>query len=505
MSEGISETVIEAPQNKFLDRAGLRGFPWVPAIVLYTISYGWFWNVRNSYWNDDWRGFVAPSVDNVDWNIFGFAPWIFFNNDLFNVVGPSWMRLAIFLFFFASGLFVYAISCSFLKLTQFERVSIVLLFLLLPFNTVRITLMTFHYSQAHFYFFLGWYLLAISKKTSMFLLACLLFFLSFQMHSLVLFFVLPLLYFLSQLRTDKNLEFKSRLAVLTALPILYVIGRTLFWSSTTSYHSFSLMDIVVLIEFWAAVSAMVFLMAFIIRRFSSGSSVLIILGFFICLLGISAYVLYRKMGTREDIAIKFFMVTFARSDFDSRHLILQPLGVSLIIVGVFRLFHVRSERRQNCLLKLILSTCVLINVGFGFEYVVDYAKQQVVVEKLESIGEVSGVDEYIFADQTTFLNARGRMYRPKDWWGLVWTAYGLDAAERAEILTSCEGGEDGRFVEINGPETHWQALKNWVSNGDMGFEVTIDDSPRACKPELMQQETFSGAIPILFYFTGAKN
>jgi hypothetical protein len=152
-----------------------------------------------------------------------------------------------------------------------------------------------------------------------------------------------------------------------------------------------------------------------------------------------------------------------------------------------------------------MTTLVLFNVGFGIEYVVDYAKQQSVVEKLESNGEVAGVDEYIFADQTTFLNARGRAYRPRDWLGLVWTAYGLDVAERAKILPSCEGGEDGRFVEINGPDTHWQALKNWVSDGNMGFEVTIDDSPGSCKPELMQTERVSGVIPILFYFTGARN
>jgi hypothetical protein len=265
------------------------------------------------------------------------------------------------------------------------------------------------------------------------------------------------------------------------------------------------MDIVVLIEFWAAVLAVVFLMAFIVRRFSGCSPVLIISGFFICLLGISAYVLYGKMGTREDIAIKYLMFMFARSDFDSRHLILQPLGVSLAIVGVFRVLQTRSERLRNYFFGVLLSIFVILNVGFGFEYVVDYTKQQVLVEKLESNGEVAGVDKYMFADQTTFLNARGRLYRPKDWWGLVWTAYGLDAAERAKILPSCEGGEDGRFVEINGPDTHWQALKNLVSDGNMGFEVTIDDSPGACKPELMQIERVSGVIPILFYFTGAKN
>ena len=491
--------------QNFLDCAGLRGFPWKTAIILYTISYGWFWNVRNSYWADDWTAFVAPSVENVDWNAFGFAPWLSLNEVLFNIVGPSWMRLAIFLFFFASGLFVYAISGSFSKLTQFERSSITLLFLLLPFNTARVSLMTFHYSQAYFYFFFGWYLLAISKKTSMFLLSCPLFFLSFQMHSLVLFFVLPLLYFLRQYRSDQKMEFKSRLAVLTALPILYVVGRSLFWPSTNSYHSFSFTNIVAMVEFGVAVAIVVCLTLLIVRRWTSGSQIFISSGFFICLVGITPYVLFNKMGARLDIPAKFLMFAFARSGWDSRHLILQPLGVGLVIVGVFRVFQTRSERIRNYFFGVLLSIFVIFNVGFGFEYVVDYSKQQAVVEKLESKGQVAGFDEYMFADRSILLNARGRPVRRWDWSGLVWIAYGLDAAERARILPYCAGGEKGRFVEIDGPETHWQALKNWVSDGDMGFDVTVDDTRGACKPELMQKEIATGAIPILFYFTGAKN
>ena len=97
--------------------------------------------------NYEFRGVWVASVENIDWDSFGFAPWISKNDAISNIVGPSWMRLAIFLFFFASGLFVYAISGSFSKLTQFERSSITLLFLLLPFNTARVSLMTFHYSQ----------------------------------------------------------------------------------------------------------------------------------------------------------------------------------------------------------------------------------------------------------------------------------------------------------------------------------------------------------------------
>ena len=324
------------------------------------------------------------------------------------------------------------------------------------------------------------------------------------MHSLVIFFVLPLLYFLRQYRTDQKIAFKSRLTVLTALPILYVVGRTLFWSSTNSYHSFSLPDVFVLVEFWVAVMIAVCLTLLIVRRWSSGSQVLISLGFFISLLGISAYVLYRDLGTRQDILIRFFMFAFGRSAYEPRHLTLMPLGISLIFVGIFSVLQIRRDRPRNYLFGVLLSICVFLNLGSGFEYVVDYSKQQVVVEELVSSGRVVGVDKYLFADQTFLLNAKGRLYRPKDWWGLVWTAYGLDAAERAEIWGFCEGGENGRFVEINGPQTHWQALKNWVSDGDIGFKVTVDDTPGACKPELMQSEEVSGAIPILFYFTGVR-
>ena len=489
--------------QNFLDRAGLRGFPWKTAIILYTVSYGWFWNVRNSFWADDWTGFVAPSVESVDWNSFGFAPWLDLNVNLFNIVGPSWMRLLIFMFFFASGLFVYAISGSFSRLTQFERISIVLLFLLLPFNTARVSLMTFHYSQAYFYFFFGWYLLAISKKTSMFFLACCLFFLSFQMHSLVVFFVLPLLYFLWQLRSDRKIAFKLRLTLLTSLPILFVFGRTLFWSSTNSYHKISFEYVLTLLELSALILLVACLFLWFGKRMSNKSKLLIALGFFTSLLGISTYVLGGLMGSIDNIPLNLLVFTLSRSDWYARHLILQPLGASLIFVGILGLLHLRGEKLRNYFFGVLLSISVILNAGFGFEYVVDYSKQQAVVEKLESIGEVAGVDDYMFADDS-FMNARGRLYRPRDWWGLVWTAYGLDSAERAKILPSCDGGENGRFVEINGPDTHWQALKNWVSDGEMGFEGTVDDTPGACKPELMQQEIASGAIPILFYFTGAK-
>jgi len=379
-----------------------------------------------------------------------------------------------------------------------------LLFLLLPFNTARVSLMTFHYSQAYFYFFFGWYLLAISKKTSMFLISCPLFFLSFQMHSLVIFFALPLLYFLWRFRSNKESAFKLRFALFALLPILYIFGRTLFWSPSNSYHQIEFKNFLKQVELFVVALLALFTLLWACRNSNRDFRFLISLGFLISILGISPYVMGGFLGAIQNIILNLLVGTFGRSDWSSRHLILLPLGASLLLVGVLGLILQRGSRLKKTLFGTLLTICVFINVGFGFEYVVDYSKQQAVVDELASKGQAPGIDKYKFADQTTLLNARARSYRTRDWWGLVWTAYGLDAAERAEILTSCDGGENGRFVEINGPDTHWQALKNWVGDGDMGFEVTVDDSPGACRTEMLINQRASGAIPILFYFTGAK-
>ena len=118
---------------------------------------------------------------------------------------------------------------------------------------------------------------------------------------------------------------------------------------------------------------------------------------------------------------------------------------------------------------------------------------------------------YVFVDQASLLNARGRQYKSSTYSILLHQA--KYRGNRKNLLTNfapcnvgvdCETTRDATLVLIQGPETHWQALKNWVSDGEMGFEVTVDNTPGACKPELMQQEIASGAIPILFYFTGAK-
>ena len=494
--------------QNFLDRAGLRGFPWKTATILYTISYGWFWNVRNSYWADDSNNLRFKSDGFVDQ---GFAPWVQLNDVLFELFGPISFRVLTFLLFFLSSVFVFGVSKKVKLLEKEDQNFFVLLFLLLPVNTTRVTLMTFHYTTAYVLFFAAWYLLATFKSYRIYIVSGVLFFLSFQMHSLLVFFTLPFLhvFWLEVIERRINLtKFILKFGALGSLPIIYWLARSFFWPERVRYHEIS-GDGLKKAASLGSVFVIFSVAALIVARWSNvnckKSLNLTVFGAISVYVASMPYVIGGYVAGLPNFFSRYLTTFLGRSDHYSRHQVLQPLGVALILTGLLCLLRFNRFYLKKRLWILIFAPIIFFNLAFGFEYVVDNTKQDLVIKTLRNEGERKIITSYLFADSTQNLNARGRRVRDRDWVAAIVTAYGLDSAERAEILSSCEGGENGRFVEINGPETHWQALKNWVGDGDMGFEVSVDDTPGACKPELMQTERVSGAIPILFYFTGAKN
>jgi hypothetical protein len=230
----------------------------------------------------------------------------------------------------------------------------------------------------------------------------------------------------------------------------------------------------------------------------------LILGVGTIFVGYAPYVFFGLVGYGFDVPVTYLVILLGRSDWVSRHQILQPLGLSILIGGLIGLLSTFTKRLRNPIIGLILAISVLFNIAFGFEYVVDYSKQMAVVNAFVVKQSKTAGDEIQIVDQTTFLNARQRSYRERDWLGLVGLAEGIESAKKLSVVGGCSENPNSRLVLIQGPETHWQALKNWLSDRDMGFKVTIDDTPGACKPEMVTNQRSSGAIPILFYFTGAK-
>lgn len=505
----MSETASAEPGTRlqtFLDHAGFRGFPWKTATILYTISWGWLFIVRDSLWADDWFLIVK-----FDFSFQGFAPWVEIQVEAIRYFGLIYLRSVIFCSFLTISIFLFGITrqCSFLSLSQ--RRLVVLLFLLLPFNTARVALMMFHYSVAFFFFFLGWYLLVTFRLTKICYFSLIFFFYSFQMHSLLFFYLLPIAhaFFLSETKSFKEcLQWLIKNAGFLLLPFLYWIMRSLYWPEEVLYHDVGL-DKALGSIYFVLISGGLLLLVFVLQRKLAAikqSLQIIFVGLLCIFVGIFAYVLLGVFPSSLSFFSKYIVTFLGRSDWYSRHQILQPLGAALLIVGVIALLPKQTKKLSMQVQIAVLTLCVVFNVGFGFEYVVDNAKQREVVNQLKESGEGKSISGFMFIDQTTVLNARGREYRYRDWQGLISLAFDSELQYKLDVVieTSCSPQLSSRLVLIQGPETHWAALKNWVSDGDMGFKVTVDDTPGACKPEMVTAEKVSRAIPILFYFTGAK-
>jgi hypothetical protein len=507
--------------QNFLDRAGLRGFPWKTATILYTISWGWLLIAGEIdalgeplYWRTVWT--TDKSVVNL-----GFAPWAdFLYTDFFDFVFPHFSEF-VFLAHFVVGLGSFAIISG-LKLLEHPQVKFfTLLILLVPFNTARISSMTIVYTCSLLTFVIAWVLLTRAESKVARLLTLILFFISFATHSLIFFYVLPLLhvFLLSQPKSVNAVIIWLRRNLLLFLPpLLYVSLRAVFWTDVPNYHDVSTTKLLNGLKFTISLLAV----GLIILIFHQSPRFRNLLGFRTILIGLFASgfgsLAYLIMGFYQaDFSFfRTFAITFVgRSAWLSRHQLLQAFGFALILVGLVQLVSVLSTAVAKLLKVAAIACCVFFSVCFGFEYTVDSQKQDRIIDALnESLENRSDLDElrnYVFVDQASLLNARGRPYKTSTY--SIWLHQAKYRGDRKNLLTNfapwnvsdvCNTTKDGTLVLIRGPETHWEALQNWVSDGDMGFKVTVDDTPGACKPEMVTNQRSSGAIPILFYFTGAK-
>jgi hypothetical protein len=314
------------------------------------------------------------------------------------------------------------------------------------------------------------------------------------------------------LENGKNFQkcfiFLKNKVIFVSLPVIYWTLRALFWPGSREYHAITSRKIDGFMKFLFLCLIIVFLSVLIYWKSRGGrkkSALLFQFGLIALFLGYAPYVFFGLVGNGFDVPITYFIVLLGRSDWYSRHQILQSLGFSLVLVGLIGLLPRMLIKFASPLVATVLIISVIFNVLFGFEYVVDYQKQSQIVADLKISGQSSERNEIQIIDQTVFLNARQRSYRERDWLGLIGLADGVNPNKGLKVSGDCSKNPNTRLVLIQGPRTHWEALKNWVSDGDMGFKVTVDDSPGACKPEMVTSEKVSGAIPILFYFTGAKD
>jgi hypothetical protein len=425
----------------------LAGFPWVSAVVLYTLSWGWSLLRPNTLYWDDWEQFFrrSPFYVRQVYIDSGRPVWEGVAEGLLIQVGVWAICFATFLFFFLCGIFVFAVFKTIAVLTSEVVNFLVLLFLVLPVNHARISLVVFDYTSAYFVFYLGWFVLVRYKSTKGFVLGCVMLFLSFKTHSFLFFVLLPFLHFAwlnkTELLTFKKLNRRHlQVAVIAVMPVAYILLRELFWPPIESWQDYQQPTAAgVLTGLWPVLIGLLGLSIIGFRHFKKRhtqlSWILLVGGFSITALALFPYFageLYVGYAGRPAYVTVFEF----RADWRSRHQLLMPLGLALSVVGLNELL---KWKGKNIVVSFVLVVSVALNMFWGSQYFLMSHKQEQLVELFkETKGEVEIAS---VADQTLRFNGRESTFRGYEWSGFMTLAGistdrpGCDALPSGAVLT----------------------------------------------------------------------
>jgi hypothetical protein len=299
----------------------------------------------------------------------------------------------------------------------------------LPFNFARIAAIDFPYALCLFLFFLAWSVIDRSR-----VFAALLFLVSFNTPSLLVFFVLPmadLMYRIFRPWTPKTLVvFPLQRPELFTIPFIFYFIKYKYFEPTGFYEGYNLnlqflnltqaiklqyQDLVSIEVNFIVFFALLALIYFVIQKKKYISTIISLHQFSIFfLIGIFAFILgsfpYWILGLAP---------TF--NEWSSRHQLLLPLGTALVITALL----------LSCprFIKFVaLSTVVSLSLSLGiinyYNFAVDWNKQKAIIQMFSESEDIRKADVVLITDETTNLNAIKRQYRFYEWNGLLEKAFG---------------------------------------------------------------------------------
>ena len=425
----------------------LDGFPWVSAIVLYTLSWGWSLLRPNTLYWDDWSLYFRQPIGNAR-NIYiqsGRPLWEGLVEIALLQVGTWAVCVVTFILFFSTGILLFCILKTFVAISIAKLRLITFIFLTAPVNHARVAITIFAYSLAYLLFFLGWFIIVRYKSLKSFTTACVILFLSFKTHSFLFFVLLPFLHFAWLNKTDlldlKKLNRPHLQIVMIALtPVAYLVARQGFWPPSESWQDYQQPTAAgFLTGLWPVLIGLLGLSIIGFRHAKNRQThlgwVLLVVGFSITTLALFPYFageFYVGYAGRPAYVTVFEF----RADWRSRYQLLMPLGLALSVVGLNDLL---KWKGKNIVASFVLVVSVALNMFWGSQYFLMSHKQEQLVELFKDTkGEVEIAS---VADQTLRFNGRESTFRGYEWSGFMTLAGistdrpGCDALPSGSVLT----------------------------------------------------------------------
>lgn len=405
--------------------------------LFYLINHGLIALIPNAVYWDDWYIYEMPPE-----SILGRFDQI---NSLFNVfgllhitmlqIGPILYKYLSFFLMFAAGLLLDKICTRTLSSIGYSKQAansisyvIVLLFLVLPFNLARPLLIIFPSLLFYFTFFLAWRLIDRSI-----ILAVGLFFFSFEINSMLVFYCVPIadLYLrkVGKISAQGIILFAKRNWIFLLLPFIYFAIKITWFKPYGLYENYNNdFEIIKIIK-----SSLL--------QFANIFDVQINLGLLILAFFISTTLLRKKFNTfivDVSSSTKWYLAgifAFIAATFpywilgrvptfnlwSSRHQLLMPLSIAIILTAI--IIRKGSGLYQKSILIIFVSVSMAYNLSAYIDYFIDWQKQSQLIRLLSKDQRVKDGSLIIFSDESLDKNYLNRHYAVYEWNGLLERAF----------------------------------------------------------------------------------
>tara|TARA_B100000886_G_scaffold93274_1_gene61650 strand:+ start:5371 stop:6957 length:1587 start_codon:yes stop_codon:yes gene_type:complete len=393
--------------------------------IFYSIAHIWIFFLSNSLFWDDWSIYgSSQEINNLRFLMSG-NPFFGSIHELLLKVGLPIYRYTTYIIIFITSIFIDKILIRTNLISNDMRFGLCLLYLTTPFYIARVTIICFPYTFCLFLFFAAWFFFNKYR-----FLSIILFLISFTTNSLLVFYCLPVFEdFFIKFKSFSLKKYIERNIFILLLPFAFYISKIFIFKPFGIYKGYlSNFDIknIFTASFFQLIDAI---------KLKSNFIILIpILVLFI------SYIFYKFIFSNTDCSDRknariffiFGIISFISGVFPywilnytpafngwlSRHQLLMPLGIAIIISSMLLNFNFEGRR---ILLSMFVSIFLIINISNYFSLISDNIKQNQIVEILSNKINVKNSNLIVFEDNTN--NALDRKYRFYEWNGLINKAY----------------------------------------------------------------------------------
>ncbi len=418
-------------------------------LIFYTIAHmGIFFILNAVYW-DDWilNNMSHEAILNIHkesgHTLGNYSGYLY----VLLALGQWFYKTVTFILSFATGILVWHIAAKQDWLNKQEIFFTVLFFLILPLYSARVVTVDFAYTLSGFFFFLAWSLMERQR-----VIALLLFLVSFNTQSLLVFYVLPIIDWccrdLKSNHVKTIIDWGFSKIDFLLLPFVWFTVKTLYfkpygmsqgynehysWRHLISTPIFMVYDFLKLnINVSVTILISVVLLSSNILpppKYLSGQRKIFCISIFALLAGTFPYMVLGYIPSFTELA--------------SRHQLLMPLGLALFFVWIIGLSKNSSNRKAY--ITFLIAICLTINMSNYFSLFLDWQKQRALIAFISHSSALKAPSLILFNDKTS--NALNRVYRFYEWNGILKyalhdeTHFGINFSQLSEY----ESGQFDRF------------------------------------------------------------